>query len=145
MLSSRAKKCDTGTVGYTGVAHELTLQLFILFRVGRAGPDCSTCKVRYCGKHKSQVRIDAVPVGPEWVECPAGARLEILSTPEVSPPFAPMVWGRGDNLLTLSACIDPLYTRVNQRWLLRMIDGASLRSAFGLSMLARCWHEYLLL
>lgn len=39
------------------------------------------CKVRYCAKHISEVMIDASPVDKEWVECPVGARLELLSNP----------------------------------------------------------------
>lgn len=81
------------------VGHEVTLHIStrIVFACVRRAcyPDCSSCKIRYCGKHKSQVKIDAVPVGVEWVECPVGARLEILSTPEVSPHFAVLAIGTG--------------------------------------------------
>lgn len=41
----------------------------------------NTCKVRYCAKHMSEVKIDASPVNKEWVECPVGARLELLANP----------------------------------------------------------------
>lgn len=41
----------------------------------------NTCKVRYCAKHLSEVKIDASPVNKEWVECPVGARLELLANP----------------------------------------------------------------
>lgn len=48
--------------------------------------EANTCKVRYIAKHLSEVKIDASPVNKEWVECPVGARLELLANPsEVSP------------------------------------------------------------
>eukprot|EP00904_Undaria_pinnatifida_P001453 jgi/Undpi1/11308/HiC_scaffold_30.g13606.m1 len=47
----------------------------------------NTCKVRYCAKHMSEVKIDASPVNKEWVECPVGARLELLANPSESFPY----------------------------------------------------------
>lgn len=38
------------------------------------------CKVRYCGKFVSEVKINDAPVNKEWVEFPVGARLNLLAT-----------------------------------------------------------------
>lgn len=38
------------------------------------------CKVRYCGKFVSEVKINDTPVNKEWVEYPVGARLKLLAS-----------------------------------------------------------------
>lgn len=59
---------------------------FCQFRIQLRITEANTCKVRYCANHLSEVKIDASPVNKEWVECPVGARLELLANPsEVSP------------------------------------------------------------
>lgn len=37
------------------------------------------CKVRYCAKFVSEVKINDSPVNKEWVEFPVGARMDLLA------------------------------------------------------------------
>lgn len=50
----------------------LTLRLICISERGR-------CKVRYCAKFASEVKINDAPVHKEWVEFPVGARMDLLA------------------------------------------------------------------
>ncbi|CAM9700858.1 unnamed protein product [Ectocarpus sp. 13 AM-2016] len=45
------------------------------------------CKVRYCAKFKSEVKIDNALVKKEWVPFPVGGRLEFLTDPVEAFPY----------------------------------------------------------
>eukprot|EP00903_Cladosiphon_okamuranus_P009350 g8916.t1 len=45
------------------------------------------CKVRYCAKFVSEVKINNSPVNKEWVEFPVGARMDLLANVAEAFPY----------------------------------------------------------
>lgn len=44
-----------------------------------SNPERGRCKVRYCAKYVSEVKLNETPVKKEWVEFPVGGRLTLLT------------------------------------------------------------------
>lgn len=45
-------------------------------------PEMRACKIRYLGKHTSEVKVNDESVEKEWVEFPLGGRLELMADPK---------------------------------------------------------------
>lgn len=52
-----------------------------------------TCKIRYLGKHTSEVKVNDKPVEKEWVEFPLGGRLELMADPKEVKLMALLSYG----------------------------------------------------